>query len=131
MSWGISIVLLALFNCRGKKSSFPKLQLLAHSVRSEKGREDMRALLQGRLRVTDISVRVEPWLNRAVNYAHGLRLVDVTKGKSVKLTVEGKKVVTSLNSKDVLQTEREFLSDLGRQMTEHHVTAIWRMEDLL
>lgn len=72
MSWGISIVLLALFNCRGKKSSFPKLQLLAHSVRSEKSREDMRALLQGRLRVTDISVRVEPWLNRAVNYAHGL-----------------------------------------------------------
>ena len=46
-------------------------------------------MLRGDLRTSEISVRVEPWLNRAVNFAHGLGLVEVTKGKSVALTEKG------------------------------------------
>jgi hypothetical protein len=82
MSWGIGVLLLSLYYSHGKKGSFPKLQFLAHAVRTEEGRDDVRALLAGNLRSTELSVRVEPWLNRAVSYAHGLGFVDVAKGKS-------------------------------------------------
>lgn len=74
MAWGVSILLLSLLYSRGKKGSFQKLQFLAHAVRIAEGREDVRALLQGKLRAADVSVRVEPWLNRAVSYAHALSL---------------------------------------------------------
>jgi hypothetical protein len=56
MSWGISVLLLSLLYSRGKKGSFQKLQFLAHAVRIPEGREDVRALLQGKLRPSDLSV---------------------------------------------------------------------------
>lgn len=132
MSWGIGILLLSLSYCHGKKGSFQKLQFLAHAVRTREGREDVSALMTGRLRTTEISVRVEPWLNRAVSYAHGLGLVDVTKGKSVGLTDKGREVAGVLDAnKDVFQEERTFLAEVAKKLTEAQLIKIWRMEDLL
>ncbi|ACL55286.1 hypothetical protein [Methylobacterium nodulans] len=132
MSWGIGVLLLSLFYARGKKGSFPKLQFLAHAIRTQEGREDVRALMAGRLRTTDISVRVEPWLNRAVSYAHGLGFVDVTKGKSVGLTEKGREVAAALDAdKSVFKEERAFLAEVTKKLTEAQLTKIWRMEDLL
>ncbi|MEJ8406054.1 hypothetical protein WKI27_11920 [Brevundimonas vesicularis] len=132
MSWGIGVLLLSLYYSRGKKGSFPKLQFLAHAVRTEEGREDVRALLAGNLRSTEISVRVEPWLNRAVAYAHGLGFVDVAKGKSVSLTDKGKEVATAIDvDTSVFKEERVFLCEVAGKLTESQLTKIWRMEDLL
>lgn len=132
MSWGIGILLLSLFYAHGKKGSFQKLQFLAHSVRTPEGREDVHDLMAGKLRVTEVSVRVEPWLNRAVSYAHGLGFVDVTKGKSVSLTSKGRGVAAALDAdKTVFKEEREFLADVAKKLTEAQLTRIWRMEDLL
>ncbi len=132
MSWGIGILLLSLSYCRSKKGSFQKLQFLAHAVRTHEGREDVRDLMSGRLRTTEITVRVEPWLNRAVSYAHGLGLVDVTKGKSVGLTDKGRDLAGALDaSKEVFQEERAFLAEVAKKLTEAQLTKIWRMEDLL
>jgi hypothetical protein len=132
MSWGIGILLLSLLYAHGKKGSFQKLQFLAHSVRTPEGREDVQDLMAGKLRVTEVSVRVEPWLNRAVSYAHGLGFVDVTKGKSVSLTEKGREVATALEAdKTVFKEEREFLADVAKKLTEAQLTRIWRMEDLL
>ena len=73
------------------------------------GREDVRALLAGDLRSTEISVRVEPWLNRAVSYAHGLGFVDVAKGKSVALTEKGREVAAAIDAdKTVFKQETRF-----------------------
>lgn len=132
MSWGIGVLLLSLYYSHGKKGSFPKLQFLAHAVRTEEGREDVRALLAGNLRSTEISVRVEPWLNRAVSYAHGLGFVDVAKGKAVSLTDKGKEVAAAIDADSgVFKEERAFLADVTRKLTEAQLTKIWRMEDLL
>lgn len=132
MSWGMGILLLSLFYCHGKKASFQKLQFLAHSIRTRKAREDVRALLGGRLRVGDISVRVEPWLNRAVSYAHGLGFVDVTKGRSAALTDRGREVAGALDAdEDIFVEERVFLTEVTKKLTESQLTKIWRLEDLL
>jgi hypothetical protein len=132
MSWGIAILLLSLLSSRGKKASFQKLQFLAHAVRIAEGRDDVRALLHGDLRPSDISVRVEPWLNRAVAFAHALKLVSVDKGKSVSLTDRGIGITNLIASNsDVLSEERAFLRDVAPKLTEGLLTKIWRMEDLL
>ncbi|MCW3476641.1 hypothetical protein [Limobrevibacterium gyesilva] len=131
MSWGIAILLLSLRSSRGKKGSFQKLQFLAHAVRIPEGRDDVRALLRGDLRPSEVSVRIEPWLNRAVAFAHALKLVSVDKGKSVSLTAKGVDVANEIaKSKDLLFQERTFLSDVAPKLTEALLIKVWRMEDL-
>lgn len=131
MSWGIAVLLLSLYYSRGKKGSFQKLQFLAHSVRTPEGREDVQALMGRRLRTSQISVRVEPWLNRAVTFAHGLDLVAVDKGKSVVLTTRGQEIAKAIAAdKDVLSEECAFLADIAPSLTEKQLDRIWRMEDL-
>lgn len=131
MSWGIGILLLSLLKCHGKKASFQKLQFLAHSVRLPEGREDVRAFLRGELRSSDLSVRLEPWLNRAVALAHALGLVLVSKGKSVSLTEEGKGIANTIDlDESVFADENEFLSQIAPRLTERILTMIWRMEDV-
>lgn len=132
MSWGIGILLLSLLYSHGKRGSFEKLQFLAHAVRIQEGRDDVRAMLRGDLRTSDISVRVEPWLNRAVAFAHGLKLVTVSKGKSVSLTDKGREVAGAIDANgDVFVEERAFLAEVARKLTEAQLIKIWRMEDLL
>lgn len=132
MSWGIGILLLSLFFSRGKKGSFQRLQFLAHTVRIREGRDNVYAALRGDIPTSEISVRVEPWLNRAVALAHGLGLVDVAKGKTVALTSKGREVAGALDAdKSVFVEERAFLADVARKLTEDQVTRIWRMETLL
>ncbi|MBU3891012.1 hypothetical protein [Methylosinus sp. KRF6] len=130
MSWGIGILLLALFYSHGKKASFQKLQFLAHAVRIREGREDVMALLRGELHSSDLSVRVEPWLNRAVAFAHGLGLLGVAKGKSVSLTDKGRETAAAINANnEVFIAERAFLAEAARRLTEAQLDKIWRMED--
>lgn len=132
MSWGLGLLLLSLLKSHGKKGSFQKLQFLAHAVRLPEGRADVRALLRGDLRSSEISVRVEPWLNRAVAFAHALKLVSVSKGKSVALTDKGREVATAIDiDKEIFVEERIFLAEIAPRLTEQLLTKIWRMEDLL
>ncbi|MDF0523274.1 hypothetical protein P0R31_39460 [Bradyrhizobium yuanmingense] len=131
MSWGISVLLLSLSYSRAKKASFQKLQFLAHSVRIAEGRDDVRALLRADLRPSDISVRVEPWLNRAISYAHALGLVSVDNGKVVSLTDKGIAVTGQIQQSGALVEEGAFLKEVASKITETLLRRIWRMEDLL
>lgn len=132
MSWGIAVLLLSLLYSRGKKASFPKLQFLGHSVRVKVGREDVESLLAGNLHASEISVRVEPWLNRAVSFAHALKLVNVDRGRSVALTDLGLKRATEISAQQgLLVEEMDFLKRIGPRLTDKIIEKIWRMEDLL
>jgi len=132
MAWGISILLLSLLYSRGKRGSFQKLQFLAHAVRTPEGRDDVLGLLGGDLRPSEVSVRVEPWLNRAVAYAHALKLVSVDKGKVVSLSSEGLDFTNTIAKRDdVFVEESAFLKNVAPKLTEALLTKIWRMEELL
>lgn len=132
MSWGIAVLLLALFYSRAKKSNFQKLQFLAHSVRIPEGREEVRRLLSGEYKPADVSVRVEPSLNRAVALAHALGLVNIEKGTAISLTDKGVKMAEAIQKdKDMLSEERQFLSEVGPRMTDALMKRVWRLEDLL
>jgi hypothetical protein len=132
MSWGIAILVLALFYSRAKKSNFQKLQFMAHAVRLPEGREEVRGLLSGDLKPTEVSVRVEPSLNRAVALAHALKLVKIENGRSVSLTDNGEKMATAILKGDsTLKDEVSFLRDVAPKMTDALMKRVWRLEDLL
>jgi len=132
MSWGISILLLSLLYSRGQRGSFQKLQFLAHSIRTREGRDDVLSMFAGDLRTSEVSVRVEPWLNRAVNLGHGLGFVNLVKGRTVALTDKGREVATAIDAlSESFVEERAFLEKVARRLTEGQLAKIWRMEDLL
>lgn len=131
MSWGIGIVLLSLLHSHGKKGSFLKLQFLAHAIRTEQSREQVLAVMRGERRTSEVQVRVEPWLNRAVAFAHGMNLVTVAKGKSVALTARGKEIAAAIDAdQSIFGDERIFLAEVAKRLTEQVLTQIWRMETL-
>jgi len=132
MSWGIAVLILALFYSRAKKSNFQKLQLMAHAVRLPEGREEVRGLLSGNYRPTEVSVRVEPSLNRAVALAHALKLVKIEKGTSVSLTDSGEQMALAIvKDDDILKEEVSFLREVAPKMTDALMKRVWRLEDLL
>ncbi|WP_434721373.1 hypothetical protein [Mesorhizobium sp. RIZ17] len=132
MSWGIAVLVLTLFYSRTKKSNFQKLQFMAHAVRLPEGREEVRGLLSGEYRPTDVSVRVEPSLNRAVALAHALKLVKIERGTSVSLTDTGEKMASAIvKGDDTLKEEVSFLREVAPKMTDALMKRVWRLEDLL
>jgi hypothetical protein len=132
MSWGIAVLLLGLFYSRAKKSNFQKLQFMAHAVRLPAGREEVRGLLAGEYKATEVSVRVEPSLNRAVALAHALNLVKIERGTSVSLTDPGEKVAAAIvKDDDALREEVSFLREVAPKMTDALMKRVWRLEDLL
>jgi hypothetical protein len=132
MSWGMAILILALFYSRARKSNFQKIQFLAHSVRVSEGREEVRGLLSGEYKPADVSVRVEPSVNRAVALAHALKFVKIEKGISISLTDKGVKMAEAiLKEGDILSEERRFLNEVAPRMTDALLKRVWRLEDLL
>jgi len=132
MSWGMAVLVLALFYSRARKSNFQKLQFMVHAVRLPQGRAEVRGLLSGKYRPIDVSVRVEPSLNRAVALAHAMKLVSIEKGVSVSLTVAGTEMAASiLKDEGTLKEEASFLRDVAPKMTDGLMRRVWRMEDLL
>lgn len=132
MSWVIAILIMALFFSRGKKSNLQKLQFLAHSVRVEEGREEVRGLFSGLYRASEVSVRVEPSLNRAIAYAHALGLIQVRSGTSVALTSKGELLAKDICAQeDAFSDERTFLREIAPKTTDVLMKRIWRLEHLL
>lgn len=132
MSWGIGILLIALQYSRAKKSNFQKLQFLAHAVRVEEGREEVLGLVSGRFKPSEVSVRVEPALNRAVQFAHAMKLIEIEKGTSITLSDEGAKVAAAIERDgDVLKEEIGFLKVVAPKMTDALMKRVWRLDDLL
>ena len=75
--WRIGLVLLMLhLASRGKKSSFGRLHVLNWALRSERGQEALIGILNRKPFPGTVIVRIEPSLNRAVDFAHGERLVE-------------------------------------------------------
>lgn len=132
MSWGIAVLILILFYSRAKKSNFHKLQFLAHSVRLPEGREEVRGLLSGVYGPADVSVRVEPSLNRAVAFACALKLVRVDRGTSISLTDKGIKVANEiLDEQESFVNEKKFLKEVVPYMTDKLMQRVWRLEGAL
>jgi len=129
---GIAIVVMILGRSRQKKASYQKLHFLAHAVRTPEMRKHALALLQAdRSRLLPL-IRVEPWVNRAVNLASALELTGVHRGSVVELLPKGVELFEALTREgDTMRDEWEFISRAAVLASEKKVTSIMNMDYLI
>ena len=128
LGWGVSLLLLVLASSRGQRCSLQKVHFLAHLSRTAKSRQQMREVLARRRPPVDLSVRIEPWVNRAAAFAAASGLVQVRDGKALALSDDGKKTVAAIRKEKLLKDEASFLEDVGKLTTEQVVERIMKME---
>ena len=121
ISWGVAIVLLIVGSSRGGRCSFQKLHFLGHAVRRSESRDHALGLLKPGRKPRFPMMRVEPWLNRAVNFAASLDLLAIEGGKSIRLTKESEKVLIKLKGPDLLVEEKQFLEEIRPFATEKNI----------
>lgn len=132
LSWGIALVILILGKSRGKRASLQKLHFLGHAARTQEGRREIQQVFSHELRPSEIVVRVEPWLNRALAFARGSGLIEIVGGKSVKLIEPGILLLDTISKDEsTFREEKDFLDSIATQATEGTITRILKMEHLL
>jgi hypothetical protein len=121
-AWRIALILLMLLHSRGKKATLQKLHVLNWACRSVATRSAYMQYVEGKARKDDIIPRVEPSLNRALNLARGEGLIEIEKGKNIKLTPKGIILADRLNEDfDFLEAEKTFLVAVKSFTTEGKV----------
>lgn len=125
--WRIGLVLLMLrLASRGGRSSFGRLHVLNWALRSKDGREALVGILDGQLFPGRVVARIEPSLNRAVDYAHGEGLLRRVQGDRIELTERGEDAAKQiLKQGELYKSEREFLEGIGKRVTERLVNELF------
>lgn len=130
LNWGVAMVVLILGFSRSGRASFQKLHFLAHSARSDQLRSDAAELLRSEATLLIPAIRVEPWVNRAVAFAHGVGILQALAGGSVQLNETGKELFKKLRqNSSLLAEEQAFLADVASAATERNVNRAMRMEN--
>src|SRR5689334_6792274 len=99
--WRINLILLLLRKCcRGGRSSFARLHVLSWASLSFENRTLLVRALDGEETVESIIVRVEPSLNRAVDFAVGEGFIRRVNGDRYELTPTGVARADALSNVD-------------------------------
>lgn len=132
LAWGMALVILILGRSCGKRASLQKLHFMAHSARTRATREQTKHLFARGRSTSDMVVRVEPWLNRAISFATAAKLVSLERGGHARLTEAGIAAYDKISDADsIMVEEKEFFDAIARQATEGTIDKIMRMEQLL
>lgn len=126
--WRISIILLILqLASRGGKSSLSKLHVLNWAIRTDENRKELKQVIAGDISPDTIIVRIEPSLNRAIDFARGEGLLEYVTGNRVQLTPQGMIAVNRLlENENLFLEERLFLEELGKNgLTEKVVDRLF------
>lgn len=126
-SWRIALLVLLMNGCcRGGKSSRARLHVLSWSVRSTDSLQDLLAATTGDLNPRSLVVRVDPFLDRAINFSIGEGVIESVGGKALKLTSAGKAFATEIGGKgDIFVLEKSFILAIGHKVTEDVVTKMF------
>lgn len=128
ISWRLSMTLLALHYCRGKRASFIKLHLLNGALRSSIARGRLLKFLNGNSDLETCTIRVEPAFSRNLDLLIGKGLAEWSVASArlgVRMTPQGINVAKQIDAEEGLFTdEREFLATTGHQVTERLVRSI-------
>jgi hypothetical protein len=128
IGWGVALLILVLGASRGQRASLQKLHFLAHLSRTRTTREQTLGVLHRTVPPAMLSVRVEPWVNRATAFAIGEGLAVLRDGKAVSLSDNGRTLYKSLIGLPVLEEEKRFLGEVGPRATEKVIEKIMKME---
>lgn len=125
IAWRVSVILLALLNCHGKKASFAKLHVLNDALRTPSSKESLTDVLEGRSEALSYVLRVEPAFTRALDFVvgDGFAVWGVSSKQTIlTLTSKGLDVARVVDArKGILTHERAFVSGPGKKLTESFV----------
>lgn len=124
-AWRVAVLLLILEKCRGAKATWKQLHFLNWAVRSREGQGVLLRAFEGVADPSQIIVRYEPALDRAVDLAVGHRLATWEDGHQLALTDKGKAVLAQLSEPLApLERERQFLASLPGKISQSTVDRI-------
>jgi hypothetical protein len=118
--WKICALLLILhLSSRGGRSSLRRLHILNWALRSAQNRAEFEQVREHQQPLFSFQFRFEPALGRAINLAAGEKLVEWVGGNRLQITAKGKRWITEvIKDESVMQEEREFLTRIGKDITE-------------
>lgn len=128
--WRMALILLALRRCGyGKKMSMAKLYVLNWAVRSEDTRSRFLRAIESGAAPDDLVIRFEPALMRAVSLAVGEGLLDIEKGKNVRLTAAGDAFAAEIEQDgECFKAEKEYLASLKGRVFEKDIQRLLKWE---
>lgn len=127
--WRICVVILFLrLASIGNKASLSKIHVLNWAIHTKENRENLLKVINEGMRPDLLIVRVEPSLNRAIEFAHGEGLIERRTGNKIQLTARGIHVADQLFERDdLLVEEKKFLNALGKnKLTENMIGTLFR-----
>jgi len=124
----VPLVLLLVAKSHGAGASWKGLQLLSWIVRDPEHAELLMALREDRDIPDRPVVRFEPALDRALDLATGLGLLEQKASRVFRLTDAGKRVVEELDGSGAFERERQVLGLLAGKVTQKEVGRVleWR-----
>jgi hypothetical protein len=130
--WKIGALLLVLqISSWGGKSSLRRLHILNWALRSPKNRAEFEKVREHQQPLFSFQFRFEPALGRAINLAVGERYVEWVRGDRLQITAKGKRWATEiLRDESVMQEERDFLTRIGKDITETIATEMITVKNI-
>jgi hypothetical protein len=120
--WRVSLILLILLNSRGKKASLQKLHVMNWSARSRFNSDLLLHYMEKKVSKEEVVPRIEPSLNRAIDFAKGEGLVAVENGKNLILTTVGTLTAEEIDRHaDCMTKEKSFLKKLKSFANEQNI----------
>ena len=130
--WKVFLLLLILKTCRGKKASYSKIHVLNWASKSPKSRNIFQNYIFGKCLKSDIIIRFEPWINRAIDIAKAEKLVKLIHGNRVKLTNKGERITTTIeNIEELFDEEIKFLEFIRPHVNENDIEELFSTEGYL
>lgn len=122
-AWRISVIVLLLRKCcRQGRSSIRRLHVLSWAVRNPHVGNALVRAVGGQVPPDAVLVRIEPALNRAVDFTIGEGLVRRKGSDRVELTADGNEMADSiLADNTVLSREKHFAETIKLSVTEDFV----------
>ena len=104
-----------------------RLHVLSWGIRTKENRLSLQAAARETLAPDALIVRVEPYLNRAIDFALGEELVRRVKGGKIELTSSGVRLANELEQEEEAYTlEKAFMEAIGKRVTEALVNRMFK-----
>jgi hypothetical protein len=142
--WRLHVLVLLLEQCWGGKATHQQLHVLNWAIRTEETRAAFLQFVHGHRSPNQIIVRYDPSLNRSVDFAfaegiathheEGPDLLGEESSRSrtyrIMLTKKGRDLLAVIRDmKECLVVEKEFLSAVGKKVTQQQVESVFTWSD--
>ncbi len=122
-TWRIALVILILFNSRSKRASLNKVHVTNWAIRSEKNRDAFLRCIRGETKKESLVPRIEPSLNRAIEYARAEGLIVVSGGRTLQLTTKGLCAAQEIVEDNYcMAVEKRFINDIKSAFSESSIS---------